>query len=155
MKKDLYYLINNNNVDEIKNCLKQFDLNNVSDLGDTVLMASIRNNSLEILKILLESGANPNISDSGGWFPLHFAVQKGCIDIVKTLIDFGADINKGDLNTERTPLQVAITSNSSNKQIIVDFLVSNGADLNKQNIKGVSSIRLAEIYGVPLNNKMP
>jgi ankyrin repeat protein len=46
------------------------------------------------VKILLERGANPNAKTSrDGETPFHKAVSRGDIEIVRLLIDYGADVN--------------------------------------------------------------
>ncbi|KAK8067584.1 hypothetical protein PG996_006696 [Apiospora saccharicola] len=47
----------------------------------------------EMLKLLLQHGANANAESDGGWRPLHNAAQKGLPSIVEILIKAGADIN--------------------------------------------------------------
>ena len=44
-------------------------------------------------KELLELGANPNISGLYGWTPLMNAVHAGDLELTKTLISFGANVN--------------------------------------------------------------
>lgn len=46
------------------------------------------------VKILLKRGANPNAKTSrDGETPFHKAVSRGDIEIVRLLIDYGADVN--------------------------------------------------------------
>lgn len=48
---------------------------------------------LEVAKLLLASGANPNVPlEQNALTPLHHAIWKGHIDIVKLLVESGADI---------------------------------------------------------------
>ncbi len=70
------------------------DLNDTANVEvvEAVVLAS-KNSSPSILKILLERGANPNVAFSNGSFPIHFAVQNGCIRSVKLLLRHGAKIN--------------------------------------------------------------
>ena len=56
----------------------------------------------EIVKFLVENGADPNVKDDFyGRTTLMFASQKGHFEIVKFLIENGADANtKDDFNGE-------------------------------------------------------
>jgi ankyrin repeat protein len=45
----------------------------------------------EIVRLLLENGAPPNVPQEGGWTPLHQAAQIGDQDMVKILLEHGAD----------------------------------------------------------------
>ncbi len=58
----------------------------------TALHCAMEQPSEDVVTVLLERGANPNIRCEGDWaFPLHFAVEKGQMSIVKQLIEHGAD----------------------------------------------------------------
>ncbi len=45
----------------------------------------------EIVRLLVENGAPPNVPQEGGWMPLHEAAQIGDIEMVRTLLKYGAD----------------------------------------------------------------
>ncbi len=45
----------------------------------------------EIVRLLLENGAAPNVPQGGGWVPLHQAAQIGDKKMVNVLLDHGAD----------------------------------------------------------------
>ncbi|KAK8109560.1 ankyrin repeat protein [Apiospora kogelbergensis] len=47
----------------------------------------------EMLRLLLQHGADVNAVSDGGWKPLHNAAQKGLTSIVEILLRAGADIN--------------------------------------------------------------
>lgn len=44
----------------------------------------------EVVRLLLEKGADPNAKQSGGWTPLHSAVQQYNSELVHILLEFGA-----------------------------------------------------------------
>jgi ankyrin repeat protein len=45
----------------------------------------------EIVRLLLENDAPPNVPQEGGWVPLHQAAQIGDQEMVKVLLQHGAD----------------------------------------------------------------
>ncbi|MFC5875879.1 ankyrin repeat domain-containing protein [Chryseobacterium arachidis] len=51
------------------------------------------NGHINVVKALLEKGANPNVADHQSFYPLHLATSKKHLDIVKELIAHGADLN--------------------------------------------------------------
>lgn len=62
--------------------------------------------SLELVKLLLEWKANPNVTQAGGWTPLHQAAAHGREESAKVLLDHGASLTiKSD--DGRTPLEIA------------------------------------------------
>ncbi len=87
----------------------QEELNIHSETGDTPFMSVIRNESVEIVEVLLRAGANPDYSNKGGWFPIHFATQQRDMQIVELLVKYGATIDQQDGQFGTTPLFVAIS----------------------------------------------
>ncbi|KAL2785836.1 ankyrin repeat-containing domain protein [Aspergillus keveii] len=73
----------------------------------TPLHHAVRGSTIEIVRILLDSGADPNATEDEAWTSLHFAVQKGNVRILKLLVERGADIEVGNLNGD-TPLMMAV-----------------------------------------------
>ena len=64
----------------------------------TPLHQAVFDNSDAAVKLLLERGANPNIRCEGdNAYPLHFAVEKHRLPIIRLLVEHGADtIGEGD-----------------------------------------------------------
>jgi len=60
----------------------------------------------EMLNVLLEKGANPNLADSYGMTPLIAAINRNQLQNIKVLIDHGANVNLADKRGE-TPLAAA------------------------------------------------
>jgi ankyrin repeat protein len=92
--------------------------------------------SVEMVRLLLETGAcvNGGFKYPGLETPLHAAVGFGkdlitvqTQQIVKVLLEFGADINALDVN-ETTPLMHACTRWPYHKEIM-EILLENGADV--------------------------
>ena len=91
------------------------------------LTAAAYDGTLEIVKLLLEHGADPN--SEHGW-PLQIAAASGHEDVVKLLLEHGADINDNKTNSEfleGTALQAAV---EAGKTEIVALLLDSGADVN-------------------------
>jgi len=42
---------------------------------------------------LLRRGANPNLKDSNGCVPLHYAAESGNLDVVKLLVTHHANVD--------------------------------------------------------------
>ncbi len=72
----------------------------------TPLLAAASAQRDEMMKILIEQGADLNQTDNDGDTPLHFAAHMGDLELVTLMIEQGADVHK--LNRDRkTALDVA------------------------------------------------
>jgi uncharacterized protein len=77
-----------------------------NDLANTPLHAAAAGRRRRAVEILLEAGADPNASDSGGYTGLHLAVQIGDLDMARAMLDAGAqvEVKSGE---GKTPLALA------------------------------------------------
>lgn len=107
---------------------EKVDLEEVSDLdlsALTIACTSSRKKSIAIALLLIEAGANVNfVRESDGQTPLKFASNSSSSEVMKALIDQGADVD-GPKGTDQTALMLAARSNSVER---VDLLIKNGAD---------------------------
>ncbi|KAK3582870.1 hypothetical protein CHS0354_012482 [Potamilus streckersoni] len=126
------------------NCPASGDVNARDTYGRSLLSYAARYEQIDTAKELLKSGCNPNAADETGKTPLHEAVEKGSLEIVKILIkDGGADVN---VRTRRgqTPMMIAVTMGHLE---IVKTLHKLGASLNCRDQEGRTSVLLAVNLG--------
>jgi len=90
---------------------------------DTPLHLAALYDNKEVVKLLLAHDAQVNVKNDFAETPLHLASS---LTVARLLIAAGADINAKDLEGI-TPLYMAIQSGDMDK---IEFLVSNGADVN-------------------------
>ena len=112
---------------------------------ETALMYATTYGHIDIVRLLLEYNADPNITDSDGETALTMAVPLHRFDnegIVKTLLEYNADPNLQNVNGN-TPL---IKATIFNQIYIVHLLLDNGADPFMKNIRGDTALDLAERY---------
>ncbi|XP_010278142.1 PREDICTED: uncharacterized protein LOC104612428 [Nelumbo nucifera] len=81
------------------------DPNAETDDGITPLLSSVAAGSLSCLELLIQGGANANIS-AGGATPMHIAADNGSPYIINCLLKAGADPNVTDEDGLK-PIQVA------------------------------------------------
>jgi len=148
--QEIFDYIEQSSLTEVKRCIKNgIDVNFQYDLGVTVLMYASYNGEIEIVKYLIDNGANINLQSKHdgkyGFSALTEASRNGHIEVVKYLIDNGADINL-QINYGYTALIEA----SRNGHIeVIKYLIDNGADINIQDRSGKTAL----IYATDNKNK--
>ncbi|KFW09070.1 Ankyrin repeat and SOCS box protein 3, partial [Eurypyga helias] len=81
----------------------------------------------EIMKILLDEGANKECKDDFGITPLFVAAQYGKLESLRLLVSHGADVNS-QAEDRATPLLIAAQEGHAE---CVELLLSRGADPNR------------------------
>ena len=87
--------------------------------GASALGLACRKDNLEIIKILINSGALINNVDNEGWTPLMRAANNGNYEIVDLLLNAKADVTK--LNSEKEGALVMATKSSCVKCFMAIF----------------------------------
>lgn len=104
------------------------------------------NKDMTAVKLFLEAGMSPNLP-AGESTPLIEAANKSNLEMIKLLVEKGADVN-GKSKDGLTPVMVAVTAEgaAAERQEAVKFLLEKGADLNVRyllNGFGVTPLMLA------------
>ena len=125
----LYYAVSGAQLEAAKLLIERgADVNAPSALGDAPLVPAVGKRNIELIKLLLDHGANPN-SVIGTETALHLAVERGCFDCVKALVEAGADVNAVTSNGRyRTPLHIAKRRGLGE---VADYLLTHGVIIPK------------------------
>lgn len=99
--------------------------------GTPLLFKTIR--QIDLLKSLLEYGANPDIYDSKGTPAIVYATQLICADAILMLLNYGANPNAMD-SEGKTAIFYASTDS------IIKILVDKGADINAVDSTGKTAL---------------
>ena len=89
------------------------------------LFEAIRAKDLKGVKAALANGADASSRDTGGLTPLGLAALKGDVDVVRALLDAGADVNDGGSN-----IRPANKAAHLGHLDALKLLVERGADVN-------------------------
>ena len=78
---------------------------------DTSLLKAVKTGDIQEVFTLLSDGANVDISDINGTTALMFAANLGYTEIVRSLLDAGANINLTRKTYNLTALMLAASAN--------------------------------------------
>lgn len=118
-------------------------LNTPDDYGRTPLFYAIETGRVEMVTLLIKSGANPNVYDYRLLTPLGLAIHApSSLALCKRLHAGGADLNQRSQRI--SPLASAL---SIGEIEVARFLILNGADLD-EDAKGNSIVHLATKLGL-------
>jgi ankyrin repeat protein len=123
--------------------------------GATPFLRAAKGADLAIMRLLLEHGANPNVSTSNGTTPLMAASgvywrdassrapERDAVEAAKLCVSLGADVNA--VNDEgKTALHGAAARGSN---LLAQLLADHGANLFARNAKGHTPLDEAEVGG--------
>jgi ankyrin repeat protein len=122
----------------------------------TPLMNAVVGGNLQIVKLLVENGADLNLQDSNGITALIHAVLHKNTAIVKYLVESGANIDIQDNETLNALFYAVLDENPN--FTIVKYLVDGGANVNvKDNFGNTAAVyayksRQMEIYNYLIKN---
>lgn len=129
-------------------------INNLEEIcgnaNRTLLLEAANKRMFEIVKLLLEQGANVNAQSNGKYTALFHATFNNDLEMAELLINKGADISVRYHDME-TPLIVTAKLNSPK---IMQLLIDSGADINAQDNYGNTALLMATCYNKIHNAKI-
>ena len=138
---------------------KKVDINAGDFAGITALGHAASHSNLEAIQLLLRKGALVNVTHeraipmkngviaASRITALMAAAPHGSFDIVKSLLDAGADVKAKDVRG-MTPLMIAVASDSANPQVIRLFL-DRGSDAAAKDVYGQTVRDWAQKFNQP------
>lgn len=111
--------------------------------GEKYFLCAARSGCTLLLTILIERGVDINVTSETGATALHYAINRGHLDVFNLLLDTGADINKPD-QRGWTALHHAVRGNQLE---MLRILISHSPDLEIRDDRKNTPLLLAAQLG--------
>lgn len=121
---------------------KEKHLNETDAEGINPLIVAVAMNNVEIVRVLLEGGADANTTDGEGVNALQVAAFDGYAGVARLLIQHGAEVDRVDAYG-CTALYLAVGNSDVDVEEIVEVLLANGADPRAKADDGSTPIDIA------------
>ena len=147
--EDFFTAIKRDNPGTVQNLLgRGFDPNTLDPQGVHGLLLAVQEPSPKVADVLIRwPGTNVEFRTAKDESPLMLASLRGHLDLVRKLIDRGADVNK----TGWAPLHYAATSGHVD---IMELLLENHAYIDAESPNGTTPLMMAALYGTPASVKL-
>ncbi|XP_058793596.1 serine/threonine-protein phosphatase 6 regulatory ankyrin repeat subunit B-like [Phymastichus coffea] len=101
----------------------------------------------EITQILINYGANINIQSLKGSTPLHIALRKVHLDLIKIYLKYNFNPNIAEYESGCTPLHIAASNDllAPDSEEIINALLAKNADIHAKKNDGQTSLHLAAL----------
>jgi methionyl-tRNA formyltransferase len=111
------------------------------------ILDAVRNNNIDWIRQILKHGYNINDWGENGWTPLMVAAYFGRFEIIKILVQNGADVNAVNFNGTSVLMYAMTNVSKTNDMKTLDFLFSNGCRVNHMDYRDKSVYEYALEYG--------
>ena len=128
----LHYASERGNLEIVKSLLNagakidEVDYSNRS----TPLMLAAREGHQDIVNHLIICGASVDNKDLSNRTALHFAIERGNLQMVKLLLNAGAKIDEVDYRSQSTPLMLVLSFEAKKYDVML-HLITSGADVTQ------------------------
>ena len=127
---------------KVQSLVNKKNVNRIGTNGETATYKACKEGHANVVQFLSSKGANVNIANNQGWYPINVAAENGHMKVLQVLAAHGA--NFGNVNCIGTNgeavLYKAVTKGHAD---VVKFLASKGANVNIADSKGVYPIDIA------------
>ena len=119
-------------------CKKSPQYNDPFDAHCIEAANALNRDDAKTLRKQLVNGVNPDLKLLDGNSLLYCAASVGAVECIKTLIEYGADINIQ--SNEGTALHIVAANYSDNKEAAAKLLIDAGIDVSIKNASGFTAL---------------
>jgi hypothetical protein len=136
------------NLQKIKSCVSKRNVNTMDNTKTTLLMHASALGYIDIIKVLVEKGANLNLQNAHGYTALIRACINNYPEVIIYLIEKGANVNICDKDGD-SPLILASKINNND---IIHMLINNKANIHHLNKKNQNCLwKTSYYYNMPIS----
>ena len=121
-------------------------LTHAAPAGAAAFVDAAMNGNREAVRALLKDGADVNTTQADGMTALHWAAQKGDVELAKVLLYASANLKATTRIGGYTPLLIASKNGDA---AMIDTLTQAGADADAPTMNGTTPLMLAAAAGKP------
>jgi ankyrin repeat protein len=121
-------------------------LTHAAPAGAAAFVEAAMNGNRDAVRALLKDGADVNTTQADGMTALHWAAQKGDVELAKVLLYASANLKATTRIGGYTPLLIASKNGDA---AMIDTLTQAGADANAPTTNGTTPLMLAAAAGKP------
>ena len=121
-------------------------LTHAATVGAAAFVDAAMNGNREAVRALLKDGADVNTTQADGMTALHWAAQKGDVELAKMLLYASANLKATTRIGGYTPLLIASKNGDA---AMIDTLTQAGADADAPTMNGTTPLMLAAAAGKP------
>jgi hypothetical protein len=118
--------------------------NRLKENPSAELLLAARNGNVVGVIASLNQGADVNLqSESNGYTPLTWASSRGHTEVVRLLLEAGADVNVAANDGQTALMRAADYGHAETLRLLID----SGADVNAKSNNGITALRFATLKG--------
>ena len=148
-EKSLLNAARNGRSEEVSTLISRGALvNQIVDVrGNTALLLAVLSTRIDVVRVLLRSGAEVNKANKEGVTPLIAAAGNGNVEIVSMLFEYGANVRIVNLKRE-SALHPAVRGVARHGHTdVVRILLARGAEVDQQDVYQQTPLIVAAAYG--------
>ncbi len=108
------------------------------------IFQAVKQRNLQAVEARITAGGDANLCSESGWALLHGAALYGTPDMVRILIDAGADVQVAEKHRGKLPIHIAAMNGDVETTML---LLAAGADINDKDQNGETALTLAAFEG--------